>query len=142
LSLRWIHENPPRWDEGKARVIGGAAAGSIRLATYRIGELIPGEWWRVEREDEIVGYGWMDTTWGDAEVLLAVDPASRQRGVGSFILDRLEHEAAARGLHYMVNVVPAAHPDRAGFSRWLEQRRFEPAPGDRHRRRVIHPPRR
>ena len=99
-------------------------------------DLIPGESWRVEEVGSVLGYGWMDTIWGDAEILLVVDPSRRKQGVGTFILDRLEAEAADRGLNYLFNVVRATHPDPKGITRWLEQRRFEAYRGDRLRRRV------
>ena len=35
-----------------------------------------------------------------------------------------DEEAAARGLNYLYNVVPARHPDKAGLKRWLLRRGF------------------
>ena len=102
MALKWIAENPPQWDEPKERLIGGAPEGIFDIGAHKSGELIPGEWWRVEDDDGIAGYGWMDCTWGDAEVLLAVAPGRQRAGVGSFILDRLEQEAVGRGLHYLL----------------------------------------
>ena len=46
------------------------------------------------------------------------------RSAGTFILDRLEDEAAERGINYLYNVVPEAHPDRVGLERWLQRRGF------------------
>ena len=74
----------------------------------------------VEDDGEVVGYGWMDTTWGEAEILLAVDPAAQANGVGSFILDHLEKEASAAGLNYMYNVVRDGHPEPEAITAWLE----------------------
>ena len=68
----------------------------------------------------VVGFGRLDTTWGgDAEILLAADPAHQQTGVGSFVLARLEDEAEARGINYVHNTIRAEHPDR-----WLVVRGF------------------
>jgi GNAT superfamily N-acetyltransferase len=139
MSLEWIPENPPRWDESKAMIIGGAPAGVFELGSFQAGELIPGEWWRVEQDGSVVGYGWMDCTWGDAEILLAVDPGSRNRGVGTFILDHLEEEAAVQGLNYLLNEVRPAHPDKDGITRWLGRRRFAQSADGRLMRRVVHP---
>jgi GNAT superfamily N-acetyltransferase len=139
MSLRWIHESPPEWDEVKAAILGAAPPGALSLGDHETGDLLPGEWWRVEDEGSVVGYGWMDCTWGDAEILLAVDSASQGRGVGSFILDKLEVEAAQRGLNYLYNVVPARHPDRDGLARWLRARRFEPSHDDERLMRRVHP---
>jgi GNAT superfamily N-acetyltransferase len=136
MTLAWIHENPPRWDAGKAAIVGGAPRGTFVLADHRAGEPIPGEWWRVEEDGRVVGYGWMDTTWNGAEVLLAVDPAARRHGVGTFIMDGLEREAARRGLHYLYNVVRHTHPDRDGITRWLLARGFTDA-GDGELRRQV-----
>lgn len=137
MSLEWIHENPPHWDEPKQSIVGNAEAGALSIGSYKPGDLIPGEWWRVEEAGSIVGYGWMDTTWGDAEMLLAVDPRGRGKGVGTFILDRLEQEATTRGLNYLYNVVSPKHPDRQGVTDWLKARRFEPShDDDRLMRRV------
>jgi N-acetylglutamate synthase-like GNAT family acetyltransferase len=139
MALSWIHETSPHWDPNKSRIIGAAGSGVFDLGPFAERELIPGEWWRVEDNSKVVGYGWMDTTWGDAEILLAVDPAQQHRGVGTFILDRLEQEAAARGLNYLYNVVRPTHPHRSRITRWLQERRFQPADDDRLMRRVEGP---
>ena len=137
MSFDWIHENAPEWDESKDAIIGGATEGVFQLDNYRLGGVIPGEWWRVELSGDVVGYGWMDATWGDAEILLAVDPGRRKKGVGSFILDRLELEAASRGLNYMYNVVGPKHPDRNAVTAWLASRGFEPSHDDESLRRRV-----
>jgi N-acetylglutamate synthase-like GNAT family acetyltransferase len=126
-SLTWTRENPAYWDEPKARIVGLVASTfpAHRRATYRAGQVIPDEWWRVEQGGRVVGYGWMDTTWGDAEILLAVEPDARERGVGQFIVERLEAEARARGLHYLHNVLPDDHPERERVRAWLERRGFQ-----------------
>ena len=125
MSLEWIKETPPYWDGNKTAVVGGAPAGVFEMPSYSDGDLIAAEWWRVEEDGNVVGYGWMDHTWGDAEILLAVGSEARGRGVGTFILDRLEEEARDRGLNYMFNVVRPTHPDREGVTRWLEGRGFK-----------------
>jgi len=136
MSLAWIHEDPPKWDDPKARIIEAAPRGAFALSGYRPGDLLPGEWFRVEEEGKIVGYGWMDTTWGDAEVLLAVDASSHRRGVGTFILDRLEDEAAKRGLNYLYNAVRESHPERSRVSRWLQDHDFQESGDGLLKRRV------
>jgi N-acetylglutamate synthase-like GNAT family acetyltransferase len=122
--LAWSRESPPLWDADKARIIGGAPAGVFSLGPFKAGDVVPGDWWRVEDDRRVVGYGWMDHSWGDAEILLAVDPAGQRGGVGTFILDRLEDEAAGRGINYLYNVVPDAHPNRAWLEHWLRRRGF------------------
>ena len=94
------------------------------------GDLVPGEWWRVTDGDEIVGYGWMDVSWGWAPVLVATRSDQQGRGVGSFAMDQLAAEAHARGLSYVFNVIPATHPDADGLAAWLQARGFEPAQAD------------
>ena len=136
MALAWVHEDTPRWDAGKARILGGAAPGSIDVPELAPGDLAPGEWFRVERDGAIVGYGWMDCTWGDAEILLAVDPAERGAGIGAFVLDHLESEAASRGLNYLYNAVKASHPQREAVTRWLVGRGFRPSGDGLLKRRV------
>jgi GNAT superfamily N-acetyltransferase len=137
MSRDWVHENPPHWDERKQAIVGNAPAGTFSLGSYRPGDTVPGEWWRVEEAGRVVGYGWMDTAWGDAEILLAVDPERRRHGVGAWILDQLEREAAQRGLNYLLNTVPPDHPDRSGVRKWLEGRGFTSSrDGNILRRRV------
>lgn len=137
-SLRWIHESPPLWDADKARIIGGAPAGVLAVGPYEIGDIVPGDWWRVEDEGGVVGYGWMDQSWGDAEILLAVEADGQRHGIGTFILDRLEAEAAARGINYLYNVVPDAHPDRAWLEHWLLRRGFIASQEGGLLRRMVH----
>ena len=78
----------------------------------------------------------MDTVWGDAEVLVAVDPSDHGRGVGTFVFDQLEREAAKRGLHYLHNVVRPTHPDAEEITSWLERRGFKASSDGLLRRRV------
>lgn len=136
MAFQWIHESPPAWDAGKARVIGAAPEG-VFTVDRRAGAVLPGDWWRVEDAGETIGYGQMDNNWGDAEVLLAVDPARQKSGVGTFILDRLEEEASARGINYLYNVVPESHPDRDGLTRWLQRRGFTASKEDGLLRRSV-----
>jgi N-acetylglutamate synthase-like GNAT family acetyltransferase len=105
-------------------------------ASRRPGERLSSDWWRVERNGDVVGYGWLDDVWGDAEVLLAVEAGERGAGVGAFVLRHLEEEAAARGLNYVLNVVRDTHPERAAVTAWLERQGFSAAEDGRLRKRV------
>jgi GNAT superfamily N-acetyltransferase len=119
MSLNWSHESHPRWDKDKQRIIGGAPVGALDIS-YPDGAELPGDWFAAAEGDQVVGYGWIDSTWGgDTEVLLAVDPDSQGRGVGSFVMDRLEREAALRGVNYVYNTVRDTHPDRDSVHDWL-----------------------
>ncbi|MEZ5285778.1 MAG: GNAT family N-acetyltransferase [Vicinamibacterales bacterium] len=124
MALSWHRESLPQWDADKQRIVGGAPAGVFTVADSAPGAALPGDWWRVEDGGTVVGYGWMDYSWGDAEVLLAVDASRQHAGVGTFVLDRLEEEAASRGLNYLYNVIPATHPDKDALRRWLLRRGF------------------
>lgn len=129
MTLEWLREDPPVWDEEKARLIGGAPTGVFdrRYAACAPGERLPGEWWRVVRDGRTVGFGWLDIVWGDAEILLVTDPAARGAGVGTFVLEHLEDEARARGVRYVYNSVRPTHPDRERVAAWLRERGFEGA---------------
>ena len=54
-----MHESPPHWDKTKDAIIGGAPQGIFNLTNYRAGDVIPGDWWHVEDDGRVVGYGWM-----------------------------------------------------------------------------------
>ncbi|MFN8060922.1 MAG: GNAT family N-acetyltransferase [Vicinamibacterales bacterium] len=125
MALTWIAESPARWDADKARIIGGAPPGIFALEPYSVGDYLAGDWWRVELDGRVAGYGWLDAVWGDAEILLAVDPACQLAGVGTFILDQLQREARDRGLNYLSNVVRESHPRGAEVTTWLERRGFQ-----------------
>lgn len=143
MGLKWIHESPPYWDADKARIVGEAGEGIFdpELTRQPKGTVLPNDWWRVEDDGRPVGYGWMDVTWGDAEILLAVEPQSRGKGVGTFILDGLEREARERELHYLYNVVRPTHPLEQEVTRWLEQRRFYSSEDGKLLRSVVRPSR-
>jgi GNAT superfamily N-acetyltransferase len=114
----------------------GTFAGDFRH--LRDGTVAPGEWWRVEDESgRVVAYGWMDVVWGDAEILLAVDPPARGHGVGTFVLERLQLEAARRGLHCLCNVVSPDHPRKVEVTRWLELRGYSATADGRLLRTVV-----
>jgi GNAT superfamily N-acetyltransferase len=136
--LHWVKEDTPRWDADKQRLFGPrelAATGSQESAP---GSPLADEWWQVTNNDgTVVGYGRLDSEWGDAEITFLVDPALRGSGIGAFILDRLEEEAAARGLNYIYNVVPSTHPDPRWITHWLLSHRFVPGPDLRRRVRTV-----
>jgi GNAT superfamily N-acetyltransferase len=127
MALAWIREDTPVWDAAKQAIVGGAPAGSLEPPALALGELAPGEWFRVEDEGATIGFGWMDCTWGDAEVTLAVAPSHAGQGVGAFIVEHLEKEAAARGVNYLYNAVRDTHPERDRITRWLTLRGFAPS---------------
>ena len=135
MVLHWVREDTPRWDADKQRLFGPdelAAVGHERSAP---GAPIADEWWRVIDDDgTVVGYGRLDSEWGDAEITFLVAPARRGAGIGAFILDRLEEEAAARGLNYIYNVISATHPDPDWIAHWLTSHGFVPGTGDLRRR--------
>ena len=143
MSWKWLHETTARWDADKTRIVGQAEAGIFdnRYRQLREGDLVPADWWRVEDgRGHVVGYGWLDANWGDAEILLAVDARHAEGGVGSFILERLHEEAASRGLNYLTNIVRPTHPRAAAVTRWLQRRGFGPSDDGRLVARVQHRP--
>lgn len=119
----WIAEpRPAHLDPVKQAFFEAVPTGTVDLRPA--GTLLPGDWWRLEEEGAVVGYGWMDVNWGDAQVLLAVHPAHQRRGHGGRILDHLATEAKAQGLRYLFNTIPAGHPDPAAARAFLEAHGF------------------
>ena len=127
MARTWVREDTPVWDATKQAIVGGAPAGALQLPKLALGELAPGEWFRVEEDGATLGYGWMDCTWGDAEITLAVDAGHQGEGIGVFIVEHLAREAAERGVNYLYNAVGTGHPDRVRVTRWLESRGFLPS---------------
>jgi GNAT superfamily N-acetyltransferase len=130
MPLRWVREQRPRWDDDKARVIGGAPPGALDVS-YPAGTELPGDWFAAMQDDRAVGYGWLDSTWGgDTEILLAVGLDAQRKGVGAYILDNLEREAGERGTNYVYNTVRATHPDREQVHDWLASRGYRGSDSD------------
>ncbi len=136
MTLAWIREDSPRWDADKQRLFGAAELAAVGLAAPAPGEPVANEWWRVTDGGEVAGYGWLDSEWGDARITFFVAPGQRGRGVGRFIVEHLEAEAAARGLNYIYNVVPETHPDGPWIANWLSLQGFREASRGQLRRRV------
>lgn len=132
----WVHEPDPWWDPDRERVFATVPEGVFPSSTRMPGERLESDWWRVERDGRVVGYGWLDDVWGDAEILLAVEQDARGSGVGGFVLQQLEREAAARGLNYVVNVVRETHPQREQVTAWFLARGFRGTDDGRLRKRV------
>lgn len=123
-SLQWEHEVRPVWDEAKARIAASAPKGALDLP-FADGAELPGDWFLARDGDQVVGFGALDTTWGgDAQIALAVDAARNGTGVGSWVMDRLEQEARARGINYVHNVVRDEHPQRDEVHDWLAVRGY------------------
>jgi GNAT superfamily N-acetyltransferase len=118
-QLRWVKDDDPRWDADRERVFATIGTDVFPGLARQMGDQLPSDWWRVEDGGRVVAYGWLDDVWGNAEILLAVDEAARGTGAGAFALARLEDEAAARGLNYVVNVVRDTHPEREAVTRWF-----------------------
>src|SRR4051794_40764375 len=116
--LHWVKDDDPRWDADRARVFATVAPGVFPDVAREPGERLSSDWWRVEDGGRVVGYGWLDDVWGDAEILMVVEDAARGTGAGAFALARLEDEAANRGLNYVLNVVRDTHPDREAVTGW------------------------
>ena len=57
--------------------------------------------------------------------------------MGGFILERLEDEAAARGMRLIYNVVPGTHPDGAWIRNWLSTHGFHEASRGQLRRQAV-----
>jgi ribosomal protein S18 acetylase RimI-like enzyme len=134
--LRWIQDDDPRWDADRLRVFATVPEGVFRTEARTDGERLASDWWRVTDGDRVVGFGWLDDVWGDAEILLAVEEGSRGAGVGAFVLRHLEDEAAARGLNYVVNVVRDTHPQRDAVTGWFLARGFTGTEDGRLRKQV------
>jgi N-acetylglutamate synthase-like GNAT family acetyltransferase len=134
--LTWVKDDDPRWDADRERVFATVPDGVFRAETRTPGERLSSDWWRVEDGGRVIGYGWLDDVWGDAEILVAVEEAARGTGAGAFALARLEEEAAARGLNYVVNVVRDTHPDRVSVTEWFLAHGFAGTDDGRLRKRV------
>jgi len=134
MTLHWIKEDTPRWDAEKQRLFGAAELTAVGLQAPESGAAIADEWWRVTDDaGSTVGYGWLDTEWGDAQVTFFVAPSFRQAGIGEYIVGRLEAEAADRGVNYIYNVIPDSHPDPGWTKRSLAKQGFVPGTGDLRR---------
>ncbi|MBL4634456.1 MAG: GNAT family N-acetyltransferase [Kofleriaceae bacterium] len=137
VSLTW-HKDIPVWDAGKLRIVGGTEKGILdsRYADIEEGSAVPCNWYRAERDGAVVGYGWVDVNWGEAEILLATSDGAQGSGVGSFILEQLDDEARRMGLAYIYNVVRPTHPQGDKVAAWLAKRGFEKNPDGRLTRQV------
>jgi GNAT superfamily N-acetyltransferase len=135
MTLHWVKEEPPRWDAHKREVFGAESPRVFGLGSPRDGDLLADEWWRVEDGGDTVGYGRLDSLWGDAEILVAVAPERRGSGIAKFVVEKLEGEASQRGLNYLYNTVSENHPNRDGVTAWLHRQGFaDPGTGDLRKR--------
>ncbi|MDQ0376030.1 GNAT family N-acetyltransferase [Amycolatopsis thermophila] len=132
MALTWVKEESPRWDAAKRAAFGDRP--EVFGLEPRDGQLLADEWWAARDGDEVVGWGRLDSAWGDAEILVVVRPERRGRGVGAFVLEHLEREAAREGLNYVYNSVRTTEPgDAAG---WLRRHGFTENPPGQLRKRV------
>lgn len=123
MGLHWIREQDPRWDEDKSAAFGATGFGARAFGPPEPGDALGDQWWRVldgdGADERVVGFGRLDSMWGDAEILVGVVPGYRRRGLGGWILRQLEREASAEGLNYLYNTVERGRPDADGVAGWL-----------------------
>ena len=95
--LHWVKDDDPRWDADRERVFASIGPGVFPGIAREAGERLPSDWWRVEDDGRVVGYGWLDDVWGDAEILLAVEgaPAARAREPSRWPASRTRQPPAA-----------------------------------------------
>jgi len=134
MELAWVREHAPTWDSGKAAAFG--SGDTTRPGSGGAGAPLPGDWWCVLDGDEPVGYCRMDSTWGDAELFVAVRPGRRGLGIGTFALRHAEAEASRQGMNYIRTTVPRTAPDRTRTVGWLLARGFRGRGNDEFRKRV------
>ncbi|MGY1812565.1 GNAT family N-acetyltransferase [Blastococcus sp. SYSU D00820] len=139
-ALTWEKDPDPRWDEDRERIFASVPEAVFPTLRRVPGEPLTSDWWRVRRSGRVIGYGWLDDVWGDAEILLAVEEAARGTGAGEFALAHLEREAAARGVNYVLNVVRADHPRRDEVTAWFLAHGFTGAEDGRLRKFVADRP--
>lgn len=138
-TLSWRRDSQPTWDEDRRRIIGGAPDGAFELP-FAPGDPVSGQWWAATVPDgTVVGFGWLDVVWGEAEILLATAPDEIGRGVGAFVLENLEREAAGLGVNYVFNTVAPAHPHASRVRDWLISHGFDEDAGGVLRKRVGRP---
>ncbi len=137
MSFTWQKDDDPRWDADRTRLFDESGLASVGMTRPADGAPVADEWWRATDESgELVGYGWLDSEWGDAQISFFVAPDRRGAGVGAFILDKLEDEARRRGLNHIYNVVPDSHPDRRWMTHWLTLHGFRDSGRGELRRHV------
>lgn len=135
MTWTWSKEDRPTWDADKQRIFRPAELAAVGLTAPDTGDPLADEWWRASDEDgTVVGYGWLDNEWGDAQITFVVDRDRRGEGIGAFVVAALEAEAAAQGVNYIYNVVPDSHPDPEWMTGWLTGHGFTPGTGDLRRR--------
>src|SRR5260370_5607005 len=111
MGCTWTKESRPRWDADKQAAFDTVALASVGMKAPTSDTAIADEWWRVADDvGNLIGYGWLDSGWGDAQIAFFVTPRARGNGAGGVILNRLRAGAAARGLDYIFNLLPAGHP--------------------------------
>ena len=137
MTWQWIPEPDPRWDADKAAAFADLPTTLFGLGRPEEGQPLGDTWWRVSDDaGTAVGYGRLDDTWGDAEILIVAAPKARGTGVGTFVLENLEREAASRQLNYVYNVVPTRHPDGETVREWLGAHGFTATEVGELRKRV------
>ena len=117
-TLQWVREDNPRWDADKDRLFGDLELASVGLSRPAVGAAVADEWWQAtDAAGVVVGYGWLDSEWGDAEITFMVAPAYRGAGVGDFIVGELGARGRRAGaeLHLQQGACQSS-------GRWLDDR--------------------
>jgi hypothetical protein len=62
------------WDEDKKRIFNTANKGCFSFNNMELGMELVGNWWIFKTQKEkIIGYGWINTSQGDAEVSVIIN---------------------------------------------------------------------
>jgi hypothetical protein len=133
MTLHWTKEGSPRWDTDKQRLFGPDALASVGSTSPLPEPRSPtsGGGLATTPGPSSVTAGWTrnvatlrSRSWSTRPGAAPASAASSWTGLRT---------RPPRGLNYIYNVVPDAHPDAARMTRWLTTRGFVPGTGDLRR---------
>ena len=135
-SLTWVKDDDPRWDADRERVFATVGPGVFpgRAASRGSGCPVTGGGSRTTAGSSATAGS--TTSGATRRSCSRSRRAARGTGAGAFALARLEEEAAARGLNYVVNVVRDTHPDRDAVTAWFLAHGFTGTDDGRLRKQV------
>lgn len=121
-----MEENNPIWDKVKEKIFNQVDLGTFDFENITLNAPLGDHWWKTINENgETCGFAWGDYTSNGFEISLVVGEEYRRDGLGSQIIEELEHIVKCQGVYNMVAIIQSTNPNAVKMIDWLYSKGYK-----------------